>query len=80
MTHVTKVKDREEMMEVIDKRIVNRMSFAERMQYEEEIHTKLPDCMDKCEHIDIELLMAQIPLRGRIEEALPQAQEESEQS
>jgi hypothetical protein len=78
MTYITKAKDREEAMEVIDKRIVNRMSFAERMQYEEEIYTQLPDCMDKCEHIDIELLMAQIPLRGRIEEVPPQVQEQGE--
>ena len=65
-------------MKVFDKRIVNRMSFEDRMQYEEEIHAKLSDCGDKCEHIDIELLMAQIPLRGRREEVSPQIQEESE--
>lgn len=72
------MKDREETMKVFDKRIVNRMSFEERMQYEEEIHTKLPDCGDKCEHIDIELLMAQIPLRERKEEVSPQIQKKSE--
>ena len=55
-------------MELLDKRIVNRMQENERKQYIEETLKHLPDCSEKSEFVDIELLMSQIPLRSKKEE------------
>ena len=51
-------------METFDRRIVDKMSENERKRYEEEIIKHLPDCSEKCELVDIELLMSQIPLKS----------------
>ena len=55
-------------MEIIDKRTVDKMQENERKRYEEEILKRLPDCSDKVEFVDIELLMSKIPLRSKKEE------------
>ena len=53
------------MKKLLDKRISNLMQEEEFKHYaEESLHT-LPDCSDKCEYVDIELLMSQIPLRHK---------------
>ena len=51
-------------MKILDKRIVNLMQKEEFKHYAEESLKNLPDCSDKCEYVDIELLMSQIPLRN----------------
>lgn len=56
-------------MEIFDKRAVKQMQENERKRYEEETLKHLPDCGDKCEFIDIELLMSKIPLRSKNEES-----------
>ena len=55
-------------MEILDKRAVDKMTVADRKQYEEEILKHFPDCSDKIEFIDTELLMSKIPLRSKKEE------------
>jgi len=55
-------------MKIIDKRIANKMNFDECKQYEEKTLKHLPDCAEKYEVVDIELLMSQIPLRNKREE------------
>ncbi len=54
-------------MKILDKRIVNLMQKEEFKHYAEESLKNLPDCSDKCEYVDIELLMAQIPSRNKKE-------------
>ncbi|KPJ59249.1 MAG: hypothetical protein AMJ42_02130 [Deltaproteobacteria bacterium DG_8] len=55
-------------MEVLDKRAIDQMQEDERKRYEEEILKHLPDCSDKCEFVDSELLMSKIPLKSKDEE------------
>lgn len=55
-------------MKIIDKRLANKMNEDEFKQYEEETLKHLPDCTEKYEVVDIELLMSQIPLRNKREE------------
>ncbi len=52
-------------MKILDKRISNLMQEEEFNHYAEESLKNLPDCSDKCEYVDIELLMSQIPLRTK---------------
>ncbi|MCK5009551.1 MAG: hypothetical protein KAS98_03640 [Deltaproteobacteria bacterium] len=65
-------------MKIIDKRIVNQMQEDECKQYEEETLKHLPDCTEKYETVDIELLMSQIPLRSKREETEEETQENAE--
>lgn len=65
-------------MKTIDKRIVNKMQDNERKQYEGETLKHLPDCTEKYELVDIELLMSQIPLRSKREEIQEDIQENAE--
>jgi hypothetical protein len=51
-------------MEVLDKRIVNRLQEDELIHYQEELLKHLPDCGEKAERVDCELLLSQIPLRN----------------
>ena len=57
-------------MNMIDKRIVNRMQKDESQHYQEELLKQLPDLSEKCEQVDVALLLSQIPSRGK-SEALP---------
>ena len=57
-------------MNVLDKRIVNRMQEDEIQHYQEELLKQLPDLSEKCEQVDIALLLSQIPSREK-REALP---------
>ena len=54
-------------MEIIDKRVVDKMQEDERRQYKEEILKHLPDCSGKGELLDTNLLMSKIPLRSKKE-------------
>jgi len=54
-------------MKILDKRIANLMQEEEFNHYAEESLKNIPDCSDKCEYVDIELLMSQIPLRNKKE-------------
>ena len=63
-------------MKIKDKRILDRLSEDERKRYEEEILNHLPDCSEKREIVDIELIMSQLPLKGR----KGKSQEESQKS
>ncbi len=65
-------------MKIIDKRMANKMREDERKQYEEEILKHLPDCTEKYELVDIELLMSQIPLRSKREATQEKSQENDE--
>ena len=65
-------------MKIIDKRIVNQMREEEHKQYEEETLKHLPDCIEKYETVDIELLMSQIPLRSKREKTEEETQENAE--
>jgi hypothetical protein len=70
-------------MEVLDKRIVNRLQEDELTHYEEELLKHLPDCDEKAERVDCELLLSQIPSRNN-PAALPEdvredSQEESQE-
>lgn len=56
-------------MKTIDKRIVHQMQEDERSQYEGDILKHLPDCAEKYERVDIQLLLSQIPLRSKRKEA-----------
>lgn len=51
-------------MENLDKRAVDRMQEDKRKQYMEETLKHLPDCGEKCEFVDIELLLSQVPPRS----------------
>lgn len=55
---------------MIDKRIVNRMQKNESQHYQEELLKQLPDLSEKCEQVDVALLLSQIPSREK-REALP---------
>ena len=57
-------------MNMIDKRIVNRMQEHESQHYQEELLKQLPDLSEKCEQVDVALLLSQIPSREK-REALP---------
>jgi len=57
-------------MNMIDKRIVNRMQKDESQHYQEELLKQLPDLSEKCEQVDVALLLSQIPSREK-QEALP---------
>jgi len=52
-------------MKMIDKRIAHLMQEEEFKHYAEESLKNLPDCSDKCEYVDMKLLMSQIPLRSK---------------
>lgn len=51
-------------MELLDKRIANRLQEDERIHYQEELLNRLPDCSEKAEPVDCALLLSQIPLRN----------------
>ena len=55
---------------MIDKRIVNRMQEDDSQHYQEELLKQLPDLSEKCEQVDVALLLSQIPSREK-REALP---------
>ena len=57
-------------MNMIDKRIVNRMQENDSQHYQEELLKQLPDLSEKCEQVDVALLLSQIPSREK-REALP---------
>ncbi len=57
-------------MDILDKRIINRMQEEEVQHYQEELLKQLPDLSEKYEQVDIALLLSQIPSRGK-QEALP---------
>jgi len=65
-------------MKITDKRIVNQMQVDEHKRYEEETLKHLPDCTEKYEIVDIELLMSQIPLRSKKGEPEEETQENAE--
>ena len=52
-------------MNVLDKRIINRMQEDEVQHYQEELLKQLPDVSEKCERVDIALLLSQIPSRDK---------------
>ena len=62
-------------MDTHDKRIINRMQEDEVQQYQEELLKQLPDLSEKCEQVDIALLLSQIPSREK-QETLPDGEEE----
>jgi len=55
-------------MEMLDKRTLDKMPEDERKQYEKELLKHLPDCSDKCDLVDVEVLMTKISLRGKPED------------
>ena len=57
-------------MHILDKRIVKRMQADEMQNYQEELLKQLPDLSEKCEQVDVALLLSQIPSRGK-RDALP---------
>ena len=63
-------------MDILDKRIINRMQEDEAQHYQEELLKQLPDLSEKYEQVDIALLLSQIPSREK-REALPGGEEES---
>jgi hypothetical protein len=69
------MKSRGGNMDTLDKRIINRMQEDEVQQYQEELLKQLPDLSEKCEQVDIALLLSQIPSREK-QEALPDGEEE----
>lgn len=62
-------------MKIIDKRIVHKMQEDEHKQYKDEILKHLPDCSEKCELVDITVLMSQIPSRNQRETTEEEIQE-----
>ena len=62
-------------MDILDKRIINRMQEDEAQHYQEELLKQLPDLSENCEQVDISLLLSQIPSREK-REALPDGEEE----
>ena len=62
-------------MDILDKRIINRMQEDEVQHYQEELLKQLPDLSENCEQVDISLLLSQIPSREK-REALPDGEEE----
>ena len=65
-------------MKIIDKRILDKLPEDERKQHEEEILKHLPDCSEKYELVDIDLLMSQIPLRSKKEESQEDVEEDAQ--
>ena len=63
-------------MDILDKRIINRMQEDEVQHYQEELLKQLPDLTEKYEQVDIALLLSQIPSREK-REALPDGEEAS---
>ncbi len=61
-------------MEILDRRTLDKMPEDERKRYEEDILKHLPDCSEKCESVDMNLLMSQIPLKGRKEDPQEESQ------
>jgi endogenous inhibitor of DNA gyrase (YacG/DUF329 family) len=68
---------REGFMEIIDRRTSDKMPEDERKRYEEDILKHLPDCSEKCESVDINLLMSKISLRDKQEKPPEDPQENS---
>ena len=66
-------------MDILDKRIINRMQEDEVKNYQEELLKQLPDLSEKYEQVDIALLLSQIPSREK-QEALPDQEEASLQA
>ena len=66
-------------MEVLDKRIVNRLQEDELIHYQEELLKHLPDCDEKAERVDCELLLSQIPSRNNPEALQEDAREDSQE-
>jgi hypothetical protein len=66
-------------MKIQDRRILDKLSEDERKQYEEEILTHLADCSEKREIVDVELIMSQIPLKGRKEKSQEEPQKSDEE-
>jgi len=75
---MSKLTNRGINMEIIDKRILDKLPEDERKQHEEGILKHLPDCSEKCELVDIDLLMAQIPLRSKKEESQEEVEEDAQ--
>ena len=61
---------------MLDKRIINRLQEGEVQHYQEELLQQLPDLSEKCEQVDVALLLSQIPSREK-QEALPDEEEAS---
>jgi len=66
-------------MEVLDKRIVNRLQEDELIHYQEELLKHLPDCSEKAERVDCELLLSQIPSRNNLAALQEEAREDSKE-
>lgn len=66
-------------MEALDKRIVNRLQEDERIHYQEELLKYLPDCSEKAERVDCELLLSQIPSRNNPTALQEDVREESKE-
>lgn len=66
-------------MEVLDKRIVNRLQEDELIHYQEELLKHLPDCSEKAERVDCELLLSQIPSRNNLAALQEEARENSKE-
>jgi len=71
-------------MNVIDKRILNRLQEDEVQHYQEELLKQLPDVSEKCERVDVALLLSQIPSRDKrkasTDEGQPELQETSQEN
>jgi len=65
-------------MKPLDKRIEHLMQEEELTQHYEASLKNLPDCGDKCEYVDIALLMSQIPLRSKKGNPKKEIQENAE--
>ena len=65
-------------MEVLDKRIVNRLQEDELIHYQEELLKHLPDCSEKSERVDCALLLSQIPSRNNPAALQEDAREDSQ--
>ena len=65
-------------MKIIDRRLLDKMPEHDRKLHEEEALKHLPDCSEKCELVDVELLMSQIPLKGRQEVPREESQKNEE--
>jgi hypothetical protein len=65
-------------MKIQDRRILDKLSEDERKHYEEETLKHLPDCSEKREIVDVELIMSQIPLKGRKEKSQEEPQKSDE--
>ena len=65
-------------MDILDKRTINRMQEDEVHNYQEELLKQLPDLSEKCEQVDVALLLSQIPSREK-QETLPEEEQASSQ-